>query len=147
MTSGVNDTLIGGTTVAARNIIAGSGANMANFGGIQVSGTGTLIQGNFIGTDVTGTKPLGFGFFGAISLDLASATQVGGLTATPGTPPGNVISGNMEVAGIFVHIGANNNTIQGNLIGTDATGTQRARQFSGRNQCSRAHRMLSAART
>jgi hypothetical protein len=116
-----DDNLIGGTTAAARNIIAGIG-NSGGFGGIEVrSGARNRIQGNFIGTDVTGTKPLGFGFFGAVLLDGGSATQVGGLTAAPGTPPGNVIAGSLY--GIFIQ-GVSNNTILGNLIGTDATGNK-----------------------
>ena len=65
---------------------------------------------------MTGTTPLGFS--NAISLS-SGATQIGGLTATPGTPPGNVIAGSST--GISVNV--SNNTIQGNLIGTDATGT------------------------
>jgi len=54
--------------------------------------------------------------------------QIGGLTATPGTPPGNVISGAQagggSGSGIVVPNGITNNVIQGNLVGTDATGTQ-----------------------
>ena len=115
-----SDNLIGGTSVGARNIIAGNG----NSGGISVNTdlvppTGNRIQGNFIGTDVTGTHPLGFS--PAISLNSGADTQVGGLTPTPGTPPGNVIAGSFT--GVVVAQGVSNNTIQGNLIGTDATGT------------------------
>jgi hypothetical protein len=118
-----DDNLIGGTSVAARNIIAGIGANNGGFGGITVKSpaAGTQIQGNFIGTDVIGTKPLGFGFAGAVLLDGGSATQVGGLTTAPGTPPGNIIAGSLF--GISVQGNSSSNTIQGNLIGTDATGT------------------------
>jgi hypothetical protein len=117
-----SDNLIGGTDATARNIIAGNG----NSQGIEVNNpsgapTGNRIQGNFIGTDVTGTKPMGFsdGIFLAVG---SSATQVGGLTATPGTPPGNVIAA--SITGITVAQDSNNNVIQGNLIGTDASGMQ-----------------------
>lgn len=44
---------IGGPTPGARNIISGSG----NFG-ITLSSAGNVIQGNFIGTDATGTNAL-----------------------------------------------------------------------------------------
>ena len=111
---GSNNTLIGGTTAAARNIIAGGSGST----GISVSAAGTQIQGNFIGTNATGTMPLGFS--SGISLN-SSGTQVGGLTATPGTPPGNLISGSQT--GITIEFNVNNSAIQGNLIGTDASGT------------------------
>jgi hypothetical protein len=111
--------VVGGTTAAARNVIG------ANNTGISVStSTGNHIQGNFIGTDVTGTIALGLGD----GIYIVAAAQIGGLTATPGTPPGNVISGNRGGGGsghgIVVSNGISNNVIQGNLIGTDATGTQ-----------------------
>src|SRR5262249_24105084 len=47
----------GGAAPADRNLISGN-----NFGGIAIldaSATGNVIQGNFIGTDDTGTKALG----------------------------------------------------------------------------------------
>jgi hypothetical protein len=80
-----NNNVIGGTSVAARNIIAGSGG----FNGVDVrSGDGNLVQGNFIGLDVTGTKALAPA--NAVFLSGGTNTLIGGLTATPGTPPGNV---------------------------------------------------------
>jgi HYR domain len=122
-----NNNLVGGSTPAARNVIAGIGGG--NGDGIVIETdssppTGNRIQGNFIGTDVTGAIALGFGS-GVALRSSSSNTQVGGPTATAGTPPGNVISGNTD--GIVVS-GAgggasNNNTIQGNLIGTNAAGT------------------------
>ena len=113
-----SDNLIGGSTAAARNVIGGNSGV-----GISVSSTGNRIQGNYIGTDVTGANALGNGS----GIFTTGAAQIGGLTATPGTPPGNVISANGSGGsgrGIFVANGISNNIIQGNLIGTDATGTQ-----------------------
>ncbi len=113
-----SDNLIGGATVAARNVIGANGT------GISVSAsTGNAIQGNFIGTDVTGITALGLGN----GIYTVGAAQIGGLTATAGTPPGNVISGGQAGGGsghgIVIDNGIENNVIQGNLIGTDATGT------------------------
>ena len=101
--------LIGGTTTAARNIISGNGR------GIDINGVHTTVQGNFIGTDVTGTIPLPNSDAG---INTNGYTSIGGLTSTPGTPPGNVISGN-GTAGI-----SGGGFIQGNIIGADSTGTQ-----------------------
>lgn len=116
-----SDSLIGGSSLAARNVIAGNngGGTGVSIGSVSGTTTGIRIQGNFIGTDVTGTIGLGFGNAVILSTN-TSNTQVGGLTATPGTPPGNVIAGSFT--GISVQQ-SGSNTIQGNLIGTDATGT------------------------
>src|SRR4051812_41422399 len=113
---------VGGAAVNMRNIIAGGPGGSAGVS-ISPSGpvTGNVIQGNYIGTDRTGTKA--FGFTNGISLSAgATATQIGGLTSSPGTPPGNVISGNTD-NGINIALTVGNTTVQGNLIGTDATGT------------------------
>src|SRR5438128_5123496 len=86
--------LVGGTNVAARNIIAGGGD------GISVSADiGSRIQGNFIGTDATGGRALGFA--GSAIFLAGGPTQIGGPTSTPGTPPGNVIAASGSV-GVFV---------------------------------------------
>lgn len=111
--------VIGGYNATQRNIIVGSS------NGIVVgAGFLNLIQGNFIGTDVTGTKGLGSNGNAGIFIDGDSYnTQIGGLISTPGAPPGNVISGNDGI-GIVIDNDNISNVIQGNLIGTDATGTQ-----------------------
>lgn len=109
---GSNDNTIGGSTLAERNVIN------ANSAGINAGGSaGNKIQGNFIQVLIDGVTPgtsTGIG----IALDTESGTQIGGLTATPGTGPGNVIGGNV---GIECGVGT---LIEGNLIGTDATGTK-----------------------
>ena len=115
---------IGGVTAAARNIISGDG-----FAGISIANsvgdaTANVIQGNFIGVDISGSKPLGNSDIG-IDLDGATLTQVGG--TTPGA--GNVISAN-GTYGIFDGTNSfppstpvTSNVIQGNYIGVGSTGT------------------------
>lgn len=114
LTTPTNNT-IGGTTVAARNVIVGSNAGISisssNFGADPSS---SLIQGNFIGTNAAGTAALAGAASTGISL-LATNNTVGG--TTPGAR--NVISGN----GTGVKILGDFNTIQGNFIGTDLNGS------------------------
>ena len=105
--------LIGGADPAERNVI---GANAA--AAIEISGNGSCtIQGNYIGLDVSGTTRIGSPF-AAISVNNASAT-VGG------TGPGE---GNVIVANVGVTFSGNpalirsGGSVQGNFIGTDATG-------------------------
>ena len=76
------------------------------------------IKGNYIGVDATGLHPLGNNGSDGIGIVFTSSSGniVGGLTAGAG----NVISGNANY-GIHVLLGLNNN-IEGNFIGTDATG-------------------------
>jgi hypothetical protein len=107
---------IGGTTAAARNVISGNN----DYGGVWVTGstaTGTQIQGNYIGTDVTGAAALPNNPFG-IEL-LSGANTIGGASAGAR----NVISGNTQRGIDMSELGASNNVIQGNFIGTNAAGT------------------------
>jgi hypothetical protein len=77
----------------------------------------TVVQGNLIGTDVSGTLALGNGLGGVVIGD-ASGTTVGGSFFGAG----NVISGN-GTSGISIgDAGASGNVVEGNKIGTDVTG-------------------------
>jgi CSLREA domain-containing protein len=128
-TSGVEvehapNTLVGGTLSAARNIISGNADGLVLDGGLgRVHGT--QVQGNYIGTDVTGTKDLGNA---VLSVYVYNSTN----NTIGGTEPGarNVISGGGHPGsghGDGVVIGEPNsrgNKVQGNYIGTDATGTK-----------------------
>ena len=117
---------IDGTNAAARNIISGNG-----FGGvfIQDSNAGTIvdsetigniIQGNYIGLDITGNTNVRNGSSGV--QDEVFNTIIGGITATPGTAPGNVIVGDNGTAVIRILV-SDGALIQGNLLGTNASGT------------------------
>ena len=115
-----NDNLIGGSTPAARNVINASARGVEVTTDVGVP-TGNQIQGNFIQVLIDGVTPGTSAVSDGILLrSVSSSTQIGGLTSTPGTGPGNVIGGNV---GIVIE-GSNNNVVQGNLIGTDATGTK-----------------------
>ncbi|HET6974899.1 MAG TPA: SBBP repeat-containing protein [Pyrinomonadaceae bacterium] len=109
--------LIGGTVPEARNIISANGA----FGNVVLghnnSGSAAIVQGNYIGTDVTGTRALG----GSTGINILTTNHIIG-----GTVPGarNVISGNsigIQVGGSAT--GVFGNVIQGNFIGLNAAGT------------------------
>jgi VCBS repeat protein len=108
---GAPDNRVGGTTVTARNVIS------ANSDGVSIRGAeakGNLVQGNFVGTDATGSAALGNG--SAIAINNAPGNTVGGTRANAR----NVISGN--AIGVDIVAGATGNLVQGNFVGTDATG-------------------------
>lgn len=114
-------TLVGGTSPAKRNVVSGNAIL-----GLLVTVDGTLIAGNYIGTDATGTQ----------AVPNPAGIQVAGPPHTTslvgGTAPGaaNLISGNQ----IGVGLGAAPNgliagvadgvIVQGNLIGTAANGVE-----------------------
>jgi hypothetical protein len=114
---------IGGQVAGARNVISGNDAN-----GVVISGTNSAtfnkVEGNYIGTDASGT--------GALGNNLGNA-EVGVRVETPGnfvggttSGAGNVISGNggtgVSILATAVSSAANNQ-IQGNFIGTDKDST------------------------
>jgi len=110
--SQADNTTIGGSAAGARNVIA---ANLGS--GIGISyGTGCVIRGNYIGTDITGTKALGNGM--GINDSGGANVAIGGT----GPGDGNLVSGNKGI-GIYVYNFASDTTILGNRVGTDVTGT------------------------
>ena len=105
------ESTIGGNTAGAGNVIS------ANSRGILIGGNDSIVQGNFIGTDVTGTIALSNAGPG-IRIDSSSNNVIGG------TVPGarNVISGN-GAEGVDISSGGGGNVVQGNFIGTNAAGS------------------------
>lgn len=103
-----NNLTVGGPGAADRNLISGH-----IFYGVELPNTGTttghLIQGNYIGTDITGT----------LSLDTPTSLQAGLVDMGGVSILGNLISGNSNL-GIHTVAAV---TLQGNLIGTQRDGT------------------------
>jgi hypothetical protein len=110
----VGNNTIGGTTAADRNVISGN-----SVAGVMISGGNDLVQGNYIGTDATGTKPLGNGV--GIILDGPSNTVGGAVAGARNLISGNTGAGITVGDPLLAH-DIPGNVVAGNLIGTDVTG-------------------------
>lgn len=110
---GSKGNVIGGVVAKARNVISGNVA-----AGVDIATSGNKVQGNFIGTNATGSAALANTAFGVFLHDGATANEVG--SAVRGG--GNVISGNTSEGVRISGAGTTANKVQGNFIGTDATG-------------------------
>ena len=110
-----SDNIIGGTTAGAGNVIS------ANFIGVAIDNSdasSNLVQGNYIGTDSTGTVDLGNVRWGVLIVN-GPSNVIGGTTAEAR----NIISGNDEQGVLINAAPATGNLVQGNYIGTDVAGT------------------------
>ncbi|PYS66634.1 MAG: hypothetical protein DMF76_00010 [Acidobacteria bacterium] len=103
---------IGGITSGAGNLISGNKGN-----GIDVFVGNATIQGNFIGTNSAGTTKVSNA--SGVVISGAANNMIGGTTAAVR----NIISGNTSVGVEILNVGATNNVVQGNFIGTDVTGS------------------------
>jgi len=113
---GVDGTTIGGTVAAARNVISGK-----ETGGICICGTAThtVVEGNFVGTDSSGTAAVNAnGGTGIVLSGGATVNTIGG--TAPGA--GNVVSGNPNAGVEITGAGTSSNVVAGNKIGTDVSG-------------------------
>jgi hypothetical protein len=111
--SGAGSNTIGGTTAATRNVISGNTTGLY----LASGASGTLVEGNDIGTDVTGSVKIANTSYG-IYLNKSAGNTIGG-TASGAS---NVISGN-SAAGVYIAgTGATGNKIEGNYIGTNSGG-------------------------
>ena len=124
-----------------RNLISGNGQAGGVFVGNELLGipfgnnggvvygeaSQNIVAGNLIGTDVTGTHPLGNGGPG-VDLYLGAASNWIGMYPHGGVTPaneGNVIADNGSALGALggIVISGDANVVAGNEIGTDATGS------------------------
>ena len=118
-----SNNVVGGTISGAGNVISGNFYPIHPGGsgtgvGVSIDGpssNGNIVQGNFIGTDLTGTLDLG-NSIGVYISGGSSNNIIGGITAEAR----NIISGNDSVGAIISGTG---NVVLGNYIGTDVTGT------------------------
>lgn len=106
--NGANNT-IGGPTEAERNLISGNDYGIALWGS---SCAGNVIQGNYIGTDRTGSQPLGNTYYGINISDGAHDNTIG---------PNNIIAYN-GLTGVAVGPGSTGNTITQNSIHSNGWG-------------------------
>jgi len=107
-----------GAGASGRNVISGN-----NKAGVYLSGASTTntLEWNYIGTDASGKSAAGNGYAG-VTIARATNNLVG---------PGNVISGNTQ-DGIYVSTNSAENTVSGNFVGLDESGTKAvANGFNG----------------
>jgi CSLREA domain-containing protein len=99
------------TTVGPGNTIS---ANLG--GGVELFGNSNVVKGNFIGTNAVGTAKIGAQPTG-VRVNVGSGNVIGGT----GASDGNVIGGN-PTAGVRLD-GPTNTRVEGNFIGTNASGS------------------------
>jgi len=109
LVGGADNNRIGGTSAAERNLISGN-----RLDGVDIYTVGNRVEGNYVGTDASGTLALPNGNFGIAAA--GTANTIGGTAAGAG----NLVSGNANV-GIVIPFGISGNTVQGNRVGTDAS--------------------------
>ena len=113
LVDGASGNTIGGTTPDARNVVTSNG-NQDIF--LVTGATGNLIEGNFVGLSAAGNGSL-FTFGNGIIVDGAGGNTIGGTAAGAG----NVIGG-LVIDGIQINA-SNNTLVEGNIVGTDPTGS------------------------
>jgi hypothetical protein len=104
------------------NVVSGNNQSGVMIFGTQNSGGSNTVAGNLIGTDESGTQAIPNGGNGVFIYGTSNNTIGGSLSGTQ-----NVISGNAQ-SGILIFspntsAPADSNFVQGNLIGTDRSGS------------------------
>jgi CSLREA domain-containing protein len=117
-----------GTRKASGSVVRGLVVNRFSGSGIVVRDVdNTRIEGNFVGTDPSGTLDRGNGFAGVEIVNGATFNTVGGINASTSPAVRNLISGN-DGNGVRIHgftsigLKTTRNEVYGNLIGTKKDG-------------------------
>ncbi|MEP7288421.1 MAG: hypothetical protein ABI947_21940 [Chloroflexota bacterium] len=117
--AGANHNTIGGTTAAERNIVSGN--KITGIALSDIGGTGTdynIVQGNYVGTDITGTKAIpnsNSGFF----IDSGSSNNIIGGTAAGA---GNIIAFNSGDGLTLVGSSLNNKILSNSIFSNTGKG-------------------------
>jgi len=109
ISSNASNTIIGGTGEGEGNLISGNSSN----GVYLETGTNNQVIGNIIGTDISGKNALGNGGLAGVRIDTSDNTIAD-----------NLVSGNTSDGILISSSNANNNTVIGNLVGTDIDGIE-----------------------
>jgi hypothetical protein len=122
--NGAQSNTIGGTTAGSRNVISGNSGGFSD--GVLIAFPGSnnnIIQGNYLGLNAAGTAAIPNGFTGVEIATIGGPGPQGNLVGGTTAGAGNVASGNLTAGvGIF-NENSNNNLVQGNFLGTNASGT------------------------
>jgi parallel beta-helix repeat protein len=115
---GASNNLIGGVNASPGAACTGecnliSGNAQSGVGIHDADVLSNTVIGNYIGTDISGTSPLGNGFNGIFVTGGAKYTTI----------TNNVVSGNSWMGIEIGESETSDNTVTGNYIGVDATGT------------------------
>ncbi len=123
--SGAVSNIIGGTTIGARNVISGNASEGLRIQGVGASGN--LIQGNYIGTDPSGTSSLPNGWTGLTIFSGATSNVIGGTSVGAR----NILSGNWTYGLVVSDPGTSGNWIQGNYLGLAPDGSTALPNYVG----------------
>jgi parallel beta-helix repeat protein len=115
---------MGASTGGSRNIISGNAK-----AGVMIETTGITVENNAIGTNLGGTGSLLTQQNGVVISGPSNSMQ--GTSASGGVLiQANLISGNLD-SGIYLEENASGEQVEGNFIGTDATGTKSVPNANG----------------
>jgi hypothetical protein len=122
---------IGGVTASARNVISGT-----SHSGVLITGPhaqGNSVQGNYIGTDGTGSSPMGNGLNGVTIKNGASGNMIGGTEAGAGnTIAFNGTSGTGGGVVALPSAGAGNKVLSNRIFANSSDPTTPAPGETGR---------------
>jgi hypothetical protein len=117
---GSTNNTVGGTAAGAGNLLSNNFETGLEI--FEIDSTGTVVQGNKLGSNATGMTAVGNGSNGIFLLDTSQNT-IGGTTAAAG----NLISGNnvdgIDLISFSSALPCSGNLIEGNSIGTQTGGS------------------------
>ena len=131
---------IGTSCDDADNTIGGGGENDGNliagylYEGVCIRSNGNSVEGNFIGTDRTGTLDLDGGDDSGVWIDGSGASSSGNTIGGDNTDtahPGNVICGNRSAGVTISGSGSGGTVVAGNIIGLNPDETAAVPNASG----------------